>query len=536
MRNSAGTSLPNCARSELLHWNGFHPQSSVGAPGKGRREGGIRAIDRSGNNQRIQVPDNVAEYHVENFGCRASRSDGEAIAATLRRRGLDPAAHAGAAHIVIVNTCSVTAEADRQARAWLRRVRRQNPEARVIVTGCYAQRAPEELAALPEVDAVVGNSHKSLVADLALDLSSVTGRPVSGPGFVPLASIFHDDAFAHTELAALAFAPDARQTRPNLKVQDGCGNRCSFCIIPATRGPSRSVPIETCLDDVRAFVDRGGQELVVSGINLGRWGRDLKPVRRFEELADAILRQTALPRLRLSSIEPMDWSRDLLALYREFAADCDSGPSPLHAEPGGSRHPRLARHTHLPLQSGSDTILRRMHRRYRPWHYAERLAAIRTLLPEAAIGADVMVGFPGETDALFQESYDFIAAQPFTYLHLFPFSARPSTPAWEHHRQNPVPGPAVRERMDALRSLMAGKFHAFRSGFLGRRLSAVTIGGDADDLTSGNAAGAYTTQAVTDNFLKLTLGAPVPANRLVTAEIAALTDDGLFGFVLPADC
>jgi threonylcarbamoyladenosine tRNA methylthiotransferase MtaB len=470
----------------------------------------------------------VAEYHVENFGCRASRSDGEAIGAMLRQRGLDAAADAGAADVVIVNTCSVTAEADRQARAWLRRVRRQNPEARVIVTGCYAQRDPKELAGLPEVDAVVGNSHKSLVADLAFDLSRTAGRAAQSEGFVPLANIVHDDAFAHTELAALPFAADAGQTRPNLKVQDGCGNRCSFCIIPTTRGPSRSTPLETCLRNVRAFVDRGGQELVLSGINLGRWGRDLKPARRFEDLVDAILRQTALPRLRLSSIEPMDWSGELLSLYREHAAPADLESAGLRSMPGAP-HPRLARHTHLPLQSGSDTILRRMHRRYRPWHYAERVAQIRGLLPDAAIGADVMIGFPGETEALFRESYDFIAAQPFTYLHLFPFSARPGTPAWEYHRQSPVAPGAVRERMAALRNLIAEKSRAFRSRLLGGALSAVTIGSDADHPATGFAAseGAQTTQAVTDNFLKLTLDTAVPANRLIVAHITGLTDDGV---------
>ncbi len=459
----------------------------------------------------------MAEYHVENFGCRASRADGEAIAAGLRQDGLVPAEAPASAHVVIVNTCSVTAEADRQARAWIRRVRRQNPAARLIVTGCYAQRAPQELAALPEVDAVIGNSHKSLVADMAFHLISRGHEPALSEDrasdrveWVPLIQILHDDAFAHSELAALPFAPDSQQTRPNLKVQDGCGNRCSFCIIPTTRGHSRSVALAACLDNVRRFVDQHGKELVLSGINLGRWGRDLQPAQRFEDLVSAILTRTALPRLRLSSIEPMDWSPDLLALYREFAI-------------GG--HPRLARHAHLPLQSGSDTILRRMYRRYRPWHYAERLAAIRELLPDAAIGADVMIGFPGETDALFRESYRFIAAQPFTYLHLFPFSARPGTPAWELHRQTPVPAHAVHERMAALRDLIAEKSRAFRTSFLGHALSAVTVEPGADPAT---------TSAVTDNFLKLTLDEPIPANQLVAARITALTAEGLRGTLAPA--
>ena len=476
----------------------------------------------------IDTLSNVAEYHVENFGCRASRADGEAIAANLRHSGLSPAPDLATANVVIVNTCSVTAEADRQARVYLRRVRRQNPQARVIVTGCYAQRAPEEIAALPEVDAVIGNSHKAKVAPLALDFAAS-----SATDFVSLRTILHDDAFAHSELASLPFAPDAQQTRPNLKVQDGCGNRCSFCIIPTTRGHSRSVPLDACLDNVRRFVDNDGKELVLSGINLGRWGRDLQPTQRFEDLVAAILTETALPRLRLSSIEPMDWSADLLALYREYAA---SDPSPVpgarSSEPALlssapcalSSAPRLCRHTHLPLQSGSDTILRRMYRRYRPWHYAEKLAAIRALLPDAAIGADVMIGFPGETDALFQESCDFIAAQPFTYLHLFPFSARPGTPAWELHRQNPTPTRAVQERMATLRTLIAEKSRVFRTSFIGRSLSAVTIGDDAD-----NPGTNPTTQAVTDNFLKLTLDQSLPANRLVTARITALWDDGLRG-------
>jgi threonylcarbamoyladenosine tRNA methylthiotransferase MtaB len=477
----------------------------------------------------------VAEYHVENFGCRASRADGEAIAAGLRHNGLAPALDPASAHVVIVNTCSVTAEADRQARAWIRRVRRQNPAARLIVTGCYAQRAPQELAALPEVDAVIGNSHKSMVADVALGLPSSSARA----SFVPLSrlapKVLHDDAFAHSELAALPFAHDAHQTRPNLKVQDGCGNRCSFCIIPTTRGPSRSVSLAASLDNVRRFVDRDGKELVLSGINLGRWGRDLQPTQRFEDLVAAILTETALPRLRLSSIEPMDWSPDLLALYREHSTGDQTRVPHVQAvgtwdpqQPSATLHPRLARHTHLPLQSGSDTILRRMYRRYRPWHYAERLAQIRALLPDAAIGADVMIGFPGETDALFQESYDFIGARPFTYLHLFPFSARPTTPAWELHRQYPVPTRAVHERMAALRDLIAEKSRAFRTQFLGRTLSAITLGPDSKEPGPDGS-----TQAVTDNFLKLTLasetGEPIPANTLVTANITALTDEGLRG-------
>jgi threonylcarbamoyladenosine tRNA methylthiotransferase MtaB len=444
----------------------------------------------------------VEAYHVENFGCRASRSDGEAIAAGLRGKGLAEATTLDKAQLIIVNTCSVTAEADRTARAFIRRARRLNPGAKIVVTGCYAQRAPEEVAALDGVDAVIGNSHKGLAAQTIASLSRGGPGASSIPNIVPISSltrrgvpIYVDEAFAHTELSILRFAADARQTRPNLKVQDGCGNRCSFCIIPTTRGPSRSVPLETCIEDARRFTDGGGQELVLSGINLGRWGRDLDPAQNFADLVAAILSRTTLPRLRISSVEPMDWTPDLLALFREYAT---------------GRHPRLAPHAHLPLQSGSDTILRKMHRRYRPWHYAERTAAIRAALPDAAIGADVMVGFPGETEALFQENYDFIAAQPFTYLHLFPFSARPGTPGWELQRKHPIRPEVVAERMAALRALADEKATSFRRRFEGKTLSAVTLEGGT----------VKRTPALSANFLKVEIAGAIPANRMVEVSIS----------------
>lgn len=471
---------------------------------------------------------NVAEYHVENFGCRANRSDGEAIAAGLRSRGLSPASEPDAAHVVILNTCSVTAEADRTARAFVRRVRRANPEARIVVAGCYAQRAPEEVAELEGVDAVIGNSHKEFAIQaaaspgrsrwsrgLAVQADALCGAGRTGTrafsagseaGLVPVEMLTRpgplvlvDETFAHAELARLPFAADARQTRPNLKAQDGCGNRCSFCVIPATRGPSRSVGLDACLDDVRRFADGSGQELVLSGINLGRWGRDLKPARRFVELVEAILRETALPRLRLSSIEPMDWSAELLALFGEFAT--------------GER-PRLAPHAHLPLQSGSDGVLRRMHRRYRPWHYAERVRAVRTLLPDAAIGADVMVGFPGETEAEFRESYELIAELPLTYLHLFPFSARPGTPGWELHREQPVAKSMVTERMAALQELADGKGREFRLRMVGKRVSVVTLEGGNEGWTP----------AISANFQKVEVEGAMPANRMVDVKVSACGD------------
>lgn len=441
----------------------------------------------------------MAEYHVENFGCRSSRSDGEAIAAGLRHHGLHAATDFATANVVVVNTCSVTAAADSGARAFIRRVHRKNPQAKIIVTGCYAQRAPDELTEIDGVAAIIGNSHKALVPSIVKPDFVESSRFVPVTALVNSVPVYVDESFAHAELATLPFAADADQTRPNLKVQDGCANRCSFCIIPATRGPSRSVSLRECLNSVERFVESGGQELVLSGINLGRWGRDLQPAQHLIDLVSAILEKTSLPRLRLSSIEPMDWTPELLSLYAAYAG-------------------RIARHAHLPLQSGSDTMLRRMHRRYRPWHYAEKLSRIHDLLPDAAIGADVMVGFPGETGALFQESYDFIAAQPFTYLHLFPFSARPGTPAAELHRQQPVTSPVVEMRMQALRVLAQQKNRAFRQRFVGRELSVVTLKGDHSP----------TTPALSDNFIKFEIATVCLPNRTMNVRATRLTETGLY--------
>ncbi len=451
-------------------------------------------------------------FHIEHFGCRAARADGEAIAGHLRAFAEN---QPFASDVVVVNTCSVTAEADRAARAFIRRAHRRNPAARIVVTGCYAQRAPQELAAMPGVAAVVGNSHKALAPRIIFNLAQ-TSNATLPPSLVPVASllsvsapqsvpVWADDRFAHSFLEEAQLAPGA-QTRPNLKIQEGCSNRCTFCVIPHTRGPSRSLPQAVVLRRVEEFVASGGKELVLSGINLGRWGRDFSSGLGRESLAGlirAILMQTSLPRLRLSSIEPMDWDDGLISLMREY---------------GGSR---LARHAHLPLQSGSDAVLRRMHRRYRPWHYVDKVSSLlRAAGPDLTLGADVMVGFPGETDREFEETLSFVRTLPFGYLHLFPFSPRPGTPGWALHAASPVRPTAVEERMAALRALAAEKTRIHRSRFIGRELAAITLRSPRSLAVCG------LTAALTENFLPVDLGGHFPANQLLQVRIAALGFDG----------
>lgn len=461
----------------------------------------------------------TASFHIENFGCRAARADGEAIADRLQRSGLG-AGVPGQAEVVIVNTCSVTAEADRAARAFIRRTHRLNPEAQIVATGCYAQRAPEELAGLAGVAAVVGNSYKALVPEIAANLA-YGQRGALDPSLVPAGSLFAgetivlaDDRFAHSFLEEAQVAPGS-QTRPNLKIQEGCGNRCTFCVIPWTRGNSRSLTAESVVRQVEGFVAAGGVELVLSGINLGRWGRDFSPYdgspATLAALVRFILERTGLPRLRLSSIEPMDWDAELIGLMAEFG-----GPAL-----AGSRSGQLARHAHLPLQSGSDSVLRRMHRRYRPWHYAAKAdALLRAAGPDLTLGADVMVGFPGETDAEFQETVDFIRALPFGYLHLFPFSPRPGTRAFALHHEHPVPPRIVEERMSTLRALASEKSRAHRVRFIGRDLDALTLHTPPAQRALGRTA------ALTENFLPVELDCAMEANQPVRARVTGVTSEG----------
>ena len=494
----------------------------------------------------------MESYYVQNFGCRANQSDGAAIEAELEAAGLQRAASAVEADWVVLNTCTVTANADADARYAIRRLHRENPASRIVVTGCYAQRAAEEIARLDGVTTVVGNTHKQVIGALVQHACGASPVPgTAAAGFVPvellggisarpvaevgaevseaqsrqLPKIVTGEIFQQTQiLVAPTFAGNDR-SRPNLKVQDGCDNRCSYCVIPFVRGASRSQAVGKVLVQINGLVAAGYREVVISGINLGRWGRDLDTNLRLTHLVQAILDQTPLERLRLSSIEPMDWEDDLIALIASSS--------------------RIARHAHLPLQSGSDTVLRRMHRKYRPWHYEEKVRKIRAAIPDAAVGADVMVGFPGETEAEFEETRALIERLPFTYLHVFTYSSREGTaatrrvaalgaggetrqeasegapPAWSLRTADddwkPVEPQIAAARSRTLRALIHDKQQQFLESFVGRALPVVTL--------AEGGAGAH--MALSDNYLKVRLSAPQPAGQLLDARIIARDGDTL---------
>ena len=460
----------------------------------------------------------MSTFYIEQFGCRATQADGAAIERQLRDRGCSPSSSASDAEFVVINTCTVTSSADAQARDAIRKIHSQNPAAKILVTGCYAQRAPEELAALPGVSFVVGNSHKPQIPDLisnrSQDLVPISflapafspARPQLHEPLVPSrAAILSGDIFATRDvLVAPVLGGEGNHTRPTLKIQDGCNNRCSFCVIPYVRGKSRSLPPETVLSEISRLCSSGFQEIVLSGINLGSWGRDLFPRAGILDLLRRILDETPLPRLRISSIEPLDVTVDLIALFASTE--------------------RIAGHFHMPLQSGSDNILAAMHRWYRTEHYARRVKLIREFLPNAAIGADVIAGFPGESEADHEATLRFIDSLPFTYLHVFSYSSRPGTKAaaLESH----LSGEVIHRRARELRTLGELKSAAFRESQIGRIHRVLTLN------RPEKSPNAPWTPALSSNYLQFRIPEALPANQFLDVRPVAAEDNFLHSEIL----
>jgi threonylcarbamoyladenosine tRNA methylthiotransferase MtaB len=399
---------------------------------------------------------------VITFGCRLNTYESEVI------RG-----HAVAlADTIVVNTCAVTAEAERQARQAIRRVHREHPEARIVVTGCAAQLAPERWAGLPGVARVLGNAEKLKPESWTAEAA---GSAVS-------------DIMAARETAAHLVTEFAGRARAFVQVQQGCDHRCTFCIIPFGRGPSRSVPIGAIAEQVRALVASGYREAVLTGVDIASYGRDLPGRPTLGQMVRRVLAQVSeLPRLRLSSLDPAAIDDDLWRLIAE--------------------EPRLMPHLHLSLQAGADLILKRMKRRHLR---ADALAVIgraRTLRPGIAIGADLIAGFPTETDELFAQTLAFVEEAEIPFLHVFPYSERPGTPA---ARMPAVPVPVRRERAARLRAAGAANARRFFASQVGRVASVL-----AETEEGGH----------TEHFAPVRVAAA--PGRLLRARITAANDDGL---------
>lgn len=372
----------------------------------------------------------MVKVRLESIGCRLNIGEVEALGRQLAARGHRIVPPGVPADLVVFNTCTVTAMASRKSRHVLAQLKRANPQAAIVVTGCYAELEPEKVRGLG-IDLVVGNQDKDHLAEILAQRGLLA------------------EAEPETEAEASAvLAPrEAGRTRAFLKVQDGCDNRCTFCVVTLARGAGRSRLAHAVAEEVRELLAAGYREIVLSGVHLGSWGRDLEPRQTLPELVRHLLEHTPVERLRLSSVEPWDLGPEFFEVLA---------------------NPRVQPHLHLPLQSGSNAVLARMARRTTRAEFAALVAAARRAVPDIAISTDVIVGFPGESEAEFAESLELVERLAFSHLHVFRFSPRSGTRAATLPGQ--IPGPVAAERSRRMLELGDRLEHAFRSRLVGRTL------------------------------------------------------------------
>jgi len=432
-------------------------------------------------------------FRVITFGCKVNQVDSAGLSHDLARRGWLAASPGAAPDLVLVNTCTVTKRADQQARQAIRRLAREHPEVPIWVTGCYAQRAPAELAALPGVQVILGNQEKGRLGEI---IDSPFPLRKEGGGEV-------ERCLVRTFSANTSFHPwQVRSfpghTRAWLKIQEGCSHHCSYCIVPQVRGPRRSWPSEEVVAALGELAAAGHQEVVLTGIDLGQYGQDLHPAGSLAGLVRR-LKQEELPgRLRLSSLEPQEVTGELLTELASWPAFCP--------------------HFHLPLQSGAAPVLAAMNRPYRPGEFHDLVMDLARRFPDAALGLDVLAGFPGETAADFEATQDLLTSMPLTYLHVFPFSPRPGTPAAQ---LKPLPGQEVQRRAGLLRELGRQKKLAFLQSQLGRV---------REVLVEGPIPRRGWLQGLSDNYLRVAFPGPAAwRHRRLLVRLHQVQEDRLVG-------
>jgi len=431
------------------------------------------------------------KFYIATFGCRTNQADSAAVREDLLSREFEETQECQAADLIVVNSCTVTHRSDQQVRQLTRKLRRQNPAACLVVTGCYAQRDPRSLARIAGVDAVVGNSHKGDIGAIASAFECEETHP---PTHGKIATIFRDDFGNVATMEMMPATETGGRTRPFVKIQDGCDAKCTYCIIPYVRGPSRSVPPQIVLRQLGHLVENGFKEVVLTGIHMGSYGVHLKPRYSLDRLLEEIVGVPGLQRVRLSSLEPMQLSSRVIAL----AANCE----------------KIAPHFHICLQSGSDRILKKMFRPYKTSRFAHIVEEIRRCIPDAAIGTDVIAGFPGESEEDHRQTVEFIGRMPFTYLHVFPYSDRSGTAA--SRMAEKVDSRTIKRRSKELRQISEDKNRSFRRRFLGQSLSVLTLSETKDGMRT----------ALSGNYLKAKLDPSMPANQLVQAKVVAEDPEG----------
>ena len=422
---------------------------------------------------------------IVTLGCKTNQFESVAMGEQLAEAGYRQVDFASGADLVIVNTCTVTAATDAQSRNLIRRARRFNPQARVVVTGCYAQIDPQSLSQMPGVALVIGNQEKLRLLE-RLDSFAETTKIQVG------------DIRNSSSIEPLSLSGFDQRSRAFVQIQNGCDAFCSYCIIPYARGRSRSVPAAAIVAQLEKLAGNGYPEIVLTGIHIGNYGHDLQPQCDLLDLLQQIEQSNFTGRLRLGSIEPTELPEKL---YQYIA-----------------RADWICPHFHIPLQAGDDDILRRMNRHYTTSFFADLIDKIGQLCPDAAIGLDVISGFPGETEDQFDQTCRLLEALPFSHLHVFPFSRRPGTPAATLPEQ--LSGTVIKQRAAQLRQLGEVKLHQFSHRFVGSELDIVIEAGESDGLRRGLA----------ENYLVVAVPAAVAApGKMIRVKISALQQGLLLG-------
>ncbi|MGD2149552.1 MAG: tRNA (N(6)-L-threonylcarbamoyladenosine(37)-C(2))-methylthiotransferase MtaB [Desulfobacterales bacterium] len=436
------------------------------------------------------IQNHSLKFSITTLGCKVNQSESDAMAHQLKNSGCYPVHHKEKADLCIINTCTVTQKASMQSRQAVRKAIRSNPGARIIVTGCYAQTEPDEIDKIDGIHHIIGHMDKFKIPDMVL---SKEKEPY--PHLIRQ-NILSEHHFEHTPAAV-----SGNRTRPFLKIQDGCDSFCTYCIVPYARGRSRSMLIENVLKNIKQLKQAGYHEAVLTGVHLGAYGLDLSPKTDLTELLHRIVDINPIDRVRLSSIEPHELTDDIIELVAKADIFCH--------------------HFHIPLQSGDDLILKKMHRPYTRSLFRNQIRKINELLPDAAIGVDTLIGFPGETQKAFENTYSLIDELPVTYLHVFPFSARKGTPASSY--QQPVDSKTIKVRCKIMRDLGHIKKRDFYKKFTGKTVEILIE--DKRDKSTGLLKG------ITSNYIPVHVnGDDNLKNTLVPVKIDSVKiDNTVFG-------
>jgi len=433
---------------------------------------------------------------VTTLGCKVNQFESESIYAEFHQLKLQNFKNNELNNICIINTCTVTSKASMQSRQEIRKAVRDNPNAIIIATGCYAQSEPDELKKIEGIDYIIGNSDKHRIAQLISGLENIQKQPI------PI--LVHNNILDQKIIPKTIVPLIENRTRPFIKIQDGCDNFCSYCIVPYTRGPSRSILPEDVLHIINSLPAAKRKEIVFTGIHLGRYGLDLSPSYSLLNLLKRIQQEDIVHRIRLSSLEPAELTDDLLHFIAESGCVCH--------------------HLHIPLQSGDEQILKKMNRPYNPDFFERLIYRIHHTLPDAAIGVDILAGFPGETEAAFQNTYNLLASLPITYLHVFPFSARPGTKAASF--PNHIDPRIIKQRRNKLLNLGQKKKSDFYAKMSGKSVEILIE--EKRNASSGYLSG------ISSNYVRVMIeGDDKLKNRIIPCRIKKiLSKDSVYGEIL----